>query len=102
MENNLKNRIQSESSRRKAGRPTLAELAAREAPTTPEVVDIPNQTPGLPPIKGFTCKCCGRGMNPRIYQTIDMVRYVSCELCAGRMKMTYDKSATIVTSIQRI
>lgn len=101
MEDALSNR-QDAPRRRKQGRPTLAEVAARAAPEPPKVAPIPNPNPGLPPIYGFVCPMCGRAQNPRIIRTVGLVRIASCELCGCRLKMTYTENATAVTSIQVI
>lgn len=105
MENNLKNHMAT-TTKRKAGRPTIAEVAARP-PAVPTPAAPPESTPPthLEPalaVPAPPCQGCGRRQWPLVYRTAGLVRYVTCALCGCHMKMTYSDDGKKIKEIQRI
>ncbi len=87
MESIITNRM--EPAGNKQGRPTNAQIRAREKPQALEVVDVPPPIDLLPRVLPMRCLCCGRGMVPRITRTRPNQRVITCSLCNGRMTITY-------------
>ncbi len=97
MEQNINNRM---TETRRQGRPSNAEILAREKPTVAEVVADPDAASKLPVIQPIKCPCCGRGMTPKVSKTNGDRRYISCTLCGRMMVMVYGADGkNIVTKL---
>jgi len=89
VEDNTENRM---ATARKRGRPTNAEVAARAAPVPVEEVTVQ-----LPPLKGFNCPCCGKGIVPRIIGTKDLARYAICPHSGRQIIMRYNANGVMLS-----
>ena len=96
MQDNIRNR-QTAPSARKVGRPSLAEIAARNEPEVPAAAPVKTADGMI--VMGFTATCCGVAQNPRVYSTVGLTRYCLCGHCGRRMKLLYRENGTRETVI---
>ncbi len=82
---------------RKRGRPSNAELAAREKPVPAEEAPISVSVT----MQGIRCIGCGRHMVPKVESTRGALRYVRCSLCGSRMAVEYDPTGK-AASVRRL